>query len=106
MPQVTKGRQITVAEMAPHVHSFLPNENKVNKISEWLINWIKKSMQNGSIKPYDFLPLKGDLAFHIGVSLGTMQNVFRIVEDYGLVESKNCWEKESLDFFALFGTCD
>ena len=88
MPQISKGRQITVAEMAPHVHSFLPNENKVNKISDWLINWIKKSMQNGIIKPYDFLPLKGDLAFHIGVSLGTMQNVFRIVEDYGLVESK------------------
>lgn len=81
-------RQITVAEMAPHVHSFKYGENKVNKISSWLIDWIKKSLEAGSIKPNDFLPSKGDLAFHIGVSLGTMQNVFRYLEDLGLVESK------------------
>ena len=82
------GRRISVAEMAPHVHSFLPNENKVNKISEWLAGWIKKSLNNGSIKPYDFLPSKGDLAFHIGVSLGTLQNVYRNLEDKGLIESR------------------
>ena len=85
MSQVENSRRITVAEMAPHVHSFLPNENKVNKISDWLINWIKKSLKEGSIKPYDYLPSKGDLAFHTGVSLGTMQNVFRIVQAGQLV---------------------
>ena len=88
MSQIDEGRKISVSEMAPHVHTFLPNENKVNKISEWLISWIKKSLKNGQIKPYDYLPAKGDLAFHIGVSLGTMQNVYRNVEDYGLIESK------------------
>lgn len=81
-------RQITVAEMAPHVHSFGINENKVEKISNWLITWIKKSLEARKIKPYDLLPSKGDLAFHIGVSKGTIQNVFRLVEDYGLVKSK------------------
>lgn len=81
-------RQISVAEMSPHVHSFAPGENKVNKISVWLINWIEKSLEAGSIKPFDLLPSKGDLAFHTGVSKGTMQNVFRFVEDCGLVESK------------------
>ena len=88
MSQIDAGRRITVAEMAPHVHTFLPNENKVNKISDWLAKWIVKSLNEGKIKPYDFLPTKGDLAFHTGVSLGTMQNVFRIVEDNGLIESK------------------
>ena len=88
MSQIKEGRQISVSEMAPHVHSFLPNENKVNKISAWLSEWIKKSLKEKKIKPYDFLPAKGDLAFHIGVSLGTMQNAFRVVEDNGLVESK------------------
>ena len=88
MSQVEKGRQITVAEMAPHVHSFLPNENKANKISKWLIEWIKKSLAEGSIKPYDYLPSKGSLACHTGVSLGTMQNAFRIVEDQGFIESR------------------
>ena len=88
MPQTQIGRRITVAEMAPHVHNFLPNENKVNKISDWLIAWIENSLASGKIKPDDFLPSKGDLAFHIGVSLGTMQNVFRIVEDKGFIESR------------------
>ena len=88
MYQKSESRQITVAEMAPHVHSFKANENKVNKISKWLIEWIENSMRSGSIKPYDMLPSKGDLAFHIGVSQGTMQNVFRYVEDCGLIESK------------------
>ena len=81
-------RRITVAEMAPHVHSFLPTENKANKIFEWLSGWIKKSLEEEKIHPADYLPSKGDLAFHIGVSLGTMQNVFRMIEDIGLIESK------------------
>ena len=81
-------RRITVSEMAPHVHKFLPNENKANKIFVWLSAWIKKSLEENRIFPSDFLPAKGDLAFHIGVSLGTMQNVFRMLEDVGLVESK------------------
>lgn len=88
MSQSNLPRQITVAEMAPHVHSFAPGENKVNKISSWLIAWIEKSLKKGIIKPYDLLPSKGDLAFHTGVSKGTIQSVFRFVEDFGLLESK------------------
>lgn len=88
MSQNASPRQITVAEMAPHVHSFLPGENKANKIFNWLSDWIRESLAGGKIKPNDFLPPKGDLACHIGVSLGTMQNVFRMIEDIGLVESK------------------
>ena len=79
MSQNSAPRRITVAEMSPHVHSFLSGENKVNKISGWLISWIEKSLSTKSIKPYDLLPLKEDLAFHIGVSKGTIQNVFRNV---------------------------
>lgn len=77
-----------MAEMAPHVHSFSPNENKVNKIATWLIDWIKLSLECGKIQPYDLLPSKADLACHIGVSQGTMQNAFRMLEDAGYVESK------------------
>lgn len=80
--------RITVPEMAPHVHSFKADENKVDKISKWLMNWIDLSLDCGKIKPYDFLPSKADLAFHIGVSQGTMQNVFRRLEDFGYIESK------------------
>ena len=48
--------RITVADMAPHIHSFLPNENKVEKLTNWLANWIDLSLDCGKIKPYDFLP--------------------------------------------------
>lgn len=88
MHNTSQSRQITVSEMSPHVHIFNYGENKVKKISDWLINWIEKSLKNQTVKPYDMLPSKGDLAFHIGVSKGTMQNVFRFVEDCGYVESK------------------
>ncbi len=88
MSQFNTGRRISVNEMAPHVHTFLPYENKVNKISQWLIGWINNSLKDGTIKPYDYLPLKGDLAFHIGVSLGTMQNVYRLIEDKGIIQSR------------------
>ena len=83
-----KQSQITVAEMAPHVHGFATNENKTGKITLWFAEWIKNSLKAGKIKPYDLLPPKSDMACHIGVSKGTMQNVFRTLEDEGLVESK------------------
>jgi len=84
----TTSRKITVAEMAPHIHSFSIGENKVNKLTEWLKGWIEASLKTGKIKPDDLLPAKGELACHIGVSQGTMQNVFRALEDAGFVESK------------------
>lgn len=82
------GRRITVAEMAPHIHSFLPNENKVKKLAGWLRDWIETGLKSQKIEPSDLLPAKGDLACHIGVSQGTVQSAYRIVEDLGLVESK------------------
>lgn len=80
--------KITVAEMAPHVHSFLPHENKVEKIVSWLINWISLSLECGKIKPFDLMPSKADLACHIGVSQGTVQSAYRKLEDKGYLESK------------------
>lgn len=81
-------RRIQLSDMAPHVHTFRSGENKVDKLSKWLISWIVISMQNGKVRPFDMLPSKAELACHIGVSLGTMQNVFRFVEDAGYIESK------------------
>lgn len=83
-----KNRRISVSEMAPHIHSFGIRENKVEKISKWLMDWIDLSLDCGKIQPFDLLPLKADLACHIGVSQGTIQNVYRILEDKNYVESK------------------
>lgn len=81
-------RRISVADMAPHVHSFLSGEDKAEKIYRWLANWITLSLECGKIHPFDLLPLKADLACHICVSQGTVQNAFRMLEDDGYVESK------------------
>jgi len=81
-------RKIQLSEMTPHVHSFAPRENKVDKLSKWIISWIVLSLKKGKISPGDLLPPKGEIACHIGVSLGTMQNVFRFIEDAGYIESK------------------
>ena len=80
--------KITVSEMAPHIHHFGIRENKVNKLVNWLKNWIRLSLDCGKIQPYDLMPTKSDLACHIGVSQGTIQNVYRLLEDDGLLESK------------------
>ena len=74
--------------MTPHVHSFAPKENKVDKLSKWIISWIVLSLKNKKIQSGDMLPSKSEIACHIGVSKGTMQNAFRVVEDAGYIESK------------------
>lgn len=79
-------------------------ESKAIVIANWLIDWIEIDFKAGKIKETDLLPQKPDLAYHLGVSIGTMQNAFRYIEDKGYVESKQCigtmirdWKKPSLN---------
>lgn len=65
-------------------------ESKAVAISSWLVNWIETDFLTGKIKETDLLPQKAELAYHLGVSIGTMQNALRYVEDKGYVESKQC----------------
>lgn len=65
-------------------------ESKAFAIANWLIDWIETDFKAEKIKETDLLPQKADLAYHLGVSIGTMQNAFRYVEDKGYVESKQC----------------
>lgn len=62
-------------------------ESKAVAIGKWLTNVIKS---NKNIKPNSLLPAKPDLAYMLGVSIGTVQNALRYVEDMGYVESKQC----------------
>lgn len=63
-------------------------ESKAIVIADWLIDWIDADFSAGKINETDLLPQKPELAYHLGVSIGTMQNAFRYVEDKGYVESK------------------
>lgn len=65
-------------------------DSKAIAIGNWLIDWIETDFKANKIKETDLIPKKADLAYHLGVSIGTMQNAFRYVEDKGYVESKQC----------------
>ena len=65
-------------------------ESKSVAISKWLANWIKTDLKSGKIKVNSLLPTKAEFAYMLGVSIGTMQNAFRHLEDMGYVESKQC----------------
>ena len=62
-------------------------ESKAVAIGKWLTNVIEK---NHKFKPDTLLPSKPDLAYFLGVSIGTVQNALRYVEDLGYVQSKQC----------------
>lgn len=65
-----------------------PGASKDMLIAAWLTNWIQTGLAKGTLTENNLLPLKQDLAAYLGVSVGTVQNAIRYVEDDGLVESK------------------
>lgn len=88
LPQKSSLKQIKISD----INTNLPDlknitEPKAAVIAKWLINCIDK---NKNFKPNFLLPSKPDLAYLLGVSIGTIQNALRYVEDSGYVESKQC----------------
>ncbi|MBE7709413.1 MAG: GntR family transcriptional regulator [Cyanobacteria bacterium SIG32] len=65
-------------------------ESKAITIAKWLAEWIKSDLKNGNIEINSLLPSKAEFAYALGVSIGTMQNALRHLEDLGFVESKQC----------------
>ena len=66
----------------------LKNTDKTSTIAEWFINWIESALNRNKIQDKDLIPSKSDLAYMLGVSLGTVQNAIRTVEDRGYLTSK------------------
>ena len=65
-------------------------ESKSVVIAKWLMSWIEHDLACGKIYINNILPSKAEFAYLLGVSIGTMQNSFRYIEDLGYVESKQC----------------
>lgn len=68
----------------------LKNVNKTDVISGWLMSKIDSALEDGRISFGQLLPKKAELAYLLGVSLGTIQNVLKILEDKGYIYSKQC----------------
>jgi len=66
------------------------SESKSVVIGKWLIKYIEHALKNNKIEVNNIMPSKADFAYKLGVSIGTMQNAFRYIEDLGYVESKQC----------------
>lgn len=65
-------------------------EAKSVAVSKWLIKVIEEGLECGKFCIDNILPSKPEFAYLLGVSIGTMQNAFRYIEDLGYVESKQC----------------
>ena len=82
-------RRISVSELPSEIPDFSSSyEPKDSIIKKWIINWIKSALNNKQIKDYDIMPKKNELSQYLGVSVGTVQNAIRYVEDEGYLTSK------------------
>ncbi|MCD8377432.1 MAG: GntR family transcriptional regulator, partial [Candidatus Gastranaerophilales bacterium] len=68
----------------------LKNIGKTQTIANRLMEWIDDSIKKKTITYGYLLPSKAELAYAFGVSLGTIQNVLRMLEDKNYIHSKQC----------------
>ena len=89
MPKtISEQRKITINELPSELPDFSGFEPKDSIIKKWIISWIKGAFSKKVIKENDILPSKADISQHLGVSIGTVQNAIRYVEDEGYLISK------------------
>ena len=91
LPKKSELKQINISD----IKAELPNlknidESKASAIAKWIAEWIKADLKSGKIEVNNILPSKADFAYKLGVSIGTIQNSLRTLEDLGYVESKQC----------------
>lgn len=81
--------RLTVRNLPKDKPNFAqPGTTKDGLIAEWLAAWIQAGLSSGKLTECHLLPRKAEIAQYLGVSIGTIQNAIRFVEDEGHVESK------------------
>lgn len=89
LPKKSELRKIKVSEILYPVPDLkVLDSSKAMGVAKWLMCWIDSDLKQGNIFVNDLLPSKGELAYFLGVSIGTIQNALRYIEDLGYVESK------------------
>ncbi len=82
-------RKIDINELPKEIPDFTSSfEPKESLIKKWIINWILSAVKSNKIKENDILPKKSEISDYLGVSVGTVQNAIRFVEDEGFLKSK------------------
>ena len=87
--KIEEQRRISINELPVEIPDFSSTyEPKDSIIKKWIISWILSAISKNQIKENDILPHKKDISEHLGVSVGTVQNAIRYVEDEGYLKSK------------------
>lgn len=69
-------------------------------VFNWLIEWIKNSLECGIADIGDFIPTKEELALYLGVSPATVQNSIRSAKNMGYFSSKQSLGTCIADFYS------
>ena len=69
-------------------------------ITDWLVNWVKYSLEYGIVNFGDLIPNKNILAQFLGVSPATIQNSIRQVKNLGYFYSKQSIGTCVADFYS------
>lgn len=81
--------RVEVSQLSREIPDFqAPGATKDTLIAEWLKTWIIESLLANTVTENHLLPKKAEIATYLGVSVGTVQNAIRYIEDEGHVESK------------------
>ncbi|MDD3236765.1 MAG: GntR family transcriptional regulator [Candidatus Gastranaerophilales bacterium] len=89
MKKNTQYKRILISELPISIPNFKETtKSKDTLIQGWLTSWIIEGLRNHSLEETNLLPQKQELANYLGVSIGTVQNAIRYVEDEGILISK------------------
>ncbi len=84
-----KQRKININEFPSKIPDFSESfESKDTIVKKWIKDWILSALSKKTIKENDILPGKSEISNYLGVSIGTVQNAIRYVEDEGFLKSK------------------
>lgn len=90
-PKKSELKQIEISQIKKELPDLKnTDESKSVAIGKWIAEWIVSDLEAGKIEINNILPSKAEFAYMLGVSIGTVQNALRYIEDLGYVESKQC----------------
>ncbi|MFN8614605.1 MAG: GntR family transcriptional regulator [Vampirovibrionales bacterium] len=81
--------RLTISQLPKPGHDWvMPGRSKDAAVTDYLLQFIETGVAKGTLTENHLLPRKQDIAQLLGVSVGTVQNAIRTIEDAGHVESK------------------
>lgn len=91
LPRKTELKKIKISDITfdlPDLKHI--SDSKAIMTAKWMMAWIESDLKSGKIQINNLLPSKTEFAYMLGVSVGTIQNALRYIEDAGYVDSKQC----------------